>query len=69
MEVGEYEQRAIYKRYNVVGNGPDSVLETCHAIYYVHKQVTGFSMAVMNRISVVQTRHCNQVYQGYTCLI
>ena len=28
MIVGEYEQRAVYKRYNVVGNGPDSVLET-----------------------------------------
>ena len=24
---GEYEQRAGYKRYSVVGNGPDSVLE------------------------------------------
>ena len=24
--VGEYEQRAVYKRNNVVGNGPDSVL-------------------------------------------
>ena len=25
--VGEYEQRAVHKRYNVVGNGPNSVLE------------------------------------------
>ena len=26
MIVGEYEQRAVYKRYTVVGNSPDSVL-------------------------------------------
>ena len=28
MIVGEYRQRSVYKRYNVVGNGPDSVLKT-----------------------------------------
>ena len=28
MTLGEYEQRAVYKRYNIVGNDPDSVLET-----------------------------------------
>ena len=33
MVVGEYEPRAVYKRCNVVGNGPDSVLETSGAIY------------------------------------
>ena len=34
MIVGEYVQRAVYKRYNVVGNGPDSVLETSSVIYH-----------------------------------
>ena len=32
MIVGEYEQRAVYKCYNVVGNGPDNVLETSGAM-------------------------------------
>ena len=32
MIVGEYERIAIYKRYNVVDNGPDSVLETAGTI-------------------------------------
>ena len=27
MIVGEYEQRAVCKRYNSVGNGPDSILD------------------------------------------
>ena len=36
MIVSEDEQRVVYKRYNVVGNGPDSVLETSCAIYRVH---------------------------------
>ena len=31
--VGEYEQRAVYKRYNVVDNGSDFVLETFGVIY------------------------------------
>ena len=35
MFVGEYEQRAVYKRYYVVDNDPDSVLETSGAIYPV----------------------------------
>ena len=35
MIVGEYEQRAVYKRYNVVDNGPGSVLETSGVIYRV----------------------------------
>ena len=35
MIVGEYEQRAVYKRYNAVDNGPDNVLETSGAIYRV----------------------------------
>ena len=33
MIVCGYEQRADYKRYNLVGSGPDSVLETFGAIY------------------------------------
>ena len=32
MILGEYKQ-TVYKRYNVVGNGPDSVLETSCAIF------------------------------------
>ena len=36
MIVGEYKQRAVYKRYNVVGNGPRSVLETSGVIYRVN---------------------------------
>ena len=31
MTVGELENRAVYKRYNVVNSGPDSVLETLGA--------------------------------------
>ena len=31
--VGEYEQTAVYKRCNVVGKGPDSVLETASATF------------------------------------
>ena len=31
MIVGEYEQRAVYKGYDVVGNGPVIVLETSGA--------------------------------------
>ena len=36
MIVWEYEQIAVHKRYIVVGNGPDSVLETSGAIYRVN---------------------------------
>ena len=36
MIVGEYEQRAIYKRYNVLGNGHHSVLETTGGISRVN---------------------------------
>ena len=36
MIIGEYEQRALYKHYDVVGNGPDSVLLTFGAIYYLN---------------------------------
>ena len=36
MIVGEYEQRSVNKRYNVVGNGPDSVLAISSAIYCVN---------------------------------
>ena len=36
MIVGEYEQRAVYKCYHVVGNGSDIVLETSGAIYRVN---------------------------------
>ena len=36
MIVGEYEQRAVYKRYTVVGNGLDSVVETSGVIYRVN---------------------------------
>ena len=41
MIVGENEQRAVYKRSNVVGNGPDSVLETVGAIYHAKSDRTG----------------------------
>ena len=33
MIVGEFDQRAVYKRSNVIGNDPDSALETSGAIY------------------------------------
>ena len=36
---GEYEQRAVYKRSNVVGNGPGSVLKASGAIYRVNYQI------------------------------
>ena len=38
MIVDEYEQRAVFKRYNIVGNDPDSVdlPETPSAIYRVN---------------------------------
>ena len=35
MIVDEYKQRAVYKRYNLVGNIPDSVLKTSGAIFHV----------------------------------
>ena len=35
MIIGEYEQRALYKRYNVFGNDPNSALETSGAMYRV----------------------------------
>ena len=31
--VGEYEQRAVFKRYNVVDNGPGNVFQTFGVIY------------------------------------
>ena len=37
--VGEYEQREVYKRCNVVDNGPDRVLETYGAICRVDQQM------------------------------
>ena len=43
MIVGDFEQRAVYKRYNVVGNRLDSVLETSVLI----AKYSGFAMAVM----------------------
>ena len=45
MFVGEYEQRAVYTRCNVVSYGPDNVLETV-----LISKTTAFSMAVMNLI-------------------
>ena len=33
--VGEYEQKAVYKRYDILGNGSDSVLETSGAIKFI----------------------------------
>ena len=30
------QKRAVYKRYDVVGNGPDSLLETFSMIYRVN---------------------------------
>ena len=36
MTVGDYEQRAVYKRYDVVGNGPDTVLKTSAAIHRIN---------------------------------
>ena len=36
MIVGEYEQSVVYKRYDVVGNGPDCVFETSNVIYRVN---------------------------------
>ena len=47
MIVGVHERRAVYKRYNVVDNGPDSVLETSGAIMLISKY-NRFSMDVMN---------------------
>ena len=40
MILGEYEQTAVYKRYNVVGNGSDSVLETSGATFDAKIRVT-----------------------------
>ena len=37
--VGEYEQRAVYKRYNVVDNVPDCVLKTSGAIHRTNYQI------------------------------
>ena len=39
MIAGEYDQRAVYKYYNVVDNGLDSVLETPGAIYLINNQL------------------------------
>ena len=36
MIVGEYDQRTVYKRYNVVGNGTDSVHKKSGAIYSIN---------------------------------
>ena len=55
MIVGEYEQRDVYKRYNVVDNGPDSVLETSGVIYLLISKYSRVSMAVMSYILFAHT--------------
>ena len=42
MILGEYEQRAVYKRYNIVDNGSDIVLGISGAIYRVNHQIQLF---------------------------
>ena len=46
MIVGEYEQRAVYKRYNVVGSGPDSALETPGTIHRVYPFRPEFTIVI-----------------------
>ena len=54
--VGEYKQRPVYKRYNVVDNGPDSVLGTSGAIIVLVSKSTVFFMSMMSHILFEQTR-------------
>ena len=57
MIVDEYDQRAVYKRYNVVDNGPDSVLELSVRFIVVIGKYNGvFFMAVMNHTLFAHTR-------------
>ena len=51
MTVGEYEQRAVYKRYNVVDNSPDCVLGTAGVIKHIHL-VQWIMMTTFHRTSV-----------------
>ena len=64
--VDEYEQRAVYKRYDVISNGPDSVLETsgttCHVnttwVSYDHDE----QYFVCTHSANAGDRHRNQAY-------
>ena len=49
MIIGEYEERAVYKCFNVVGNDPDS------AIYVLISKYNGVFVVVMNHILFAHT--------------
>ena len=67
--LGEYEQKAVYKRYNVVGNDPDSVLETSCWIYVLISKYNGWVFCgrdepyfACTHSASADDRHCNQAY-------
>ena len=70
MIVGEYEQRAFYKRYNVhvVGNGPDSVLETSGATYREYFHLHSSFRRRMNTMFLLRTlvkiQYMGIIHQG-----
>ena len=45
---GEYEQGGVHKRYNVVGNGPDTVVETSGAVFSILCTAAGDSHVRQN---------------------
>ena len=59
MIVGEYEQRAVYKRYNVVDNGPTmkyrAYLKFPVKCIVLIIKYNGFSMGVINQIWFAHT--------------
>ena len=56
MIVGECKQRAVYKCYDVVGYGPDGVLEISCEINMLISKYNVFFIAVMNHSLFVHTR-------------
>ena len=57
MIVGEYNQRAVYKRDNVVGNGPDNILETFGVINLL---ISSYTMFFYEIFDCTYCGHCEQ---------
>ena len=72
MIVDEYDQRAVYKRYNVVDNGPDSVLEL--PVRFI-ANTTGFFYGrdepyfVCAHKAIYSDRHSNQAWKGIGAMV
>ena len=61
MIVGEYDERAVYKCYNVVGNQFIVVISKYNSVFYGHDEPY-FARA---HSASAGGRHCNQAYNTY----